>query len=235
MTTTFGKSGRLAADLSNNETRLQQSFSTYLQRVALAGFLAAWGILSIIYCAEYVMGDLPLWLSSPAIGIPFAVGLLANVILLFTIKYILFPLQVTLNGSGIRYKYAGLMKQMQWEQVTEITYRSMSDGRYQSKGKWVILKGTQGSITIPPFLSISPEELVRTMNSFNGKNADANPDRIEDGLDYSLSGRAGLISAQRENYRIRRTYTFIVVAVIILFTAVMWIIWWSLRFLHPAQ
>ena len=235
MTTTFGKSGRLAADLSDNDTTLQQSFSTYLQRVALAGFLAAWGILSIIYCAEYVMGNLPLWLSSPAIGIPLAVGLLANGILLFMMRYILFPLQVTLTGSGIRYKYAGLMKQMPWAQVTEINYRSMSDGRYQSKGKWVVLKGTQDTITIPPFLSISPEELVRIINSFNGTNAGENFARIEDTVDYSASGRAGLISAQKENYNIRRTYTFIVVAMIALFTAVMWIIWWSLRLLHPAQ
>ena len=235
MTTIFRKSGRLAADFSDNETTLQQSFSTYLQRAALAGFLAAWGILSIIYCAEYVMGNLPLWLSSPAIGIPFAVGLLANGILLFMMRYILFPLQVTLNGSGIRYKYAGLMKQMPWEQVTEINYRPMSDGRYQSKGKWVVLKGTQDSITIPPFLSVSPEELLRIISSFNGKNTNANFARIEDTVDYSASGRTGLISAQRENYKIRRTYTFIVAAIIMLFTAVMWIILWSLRLLHPAQ
>lgn len=177
-----------------------------------------------------------------AIGIPLVVGLLANFIWPFMVPMLLFPAQLTLRPPGILYKYFGRTTAMSWGDISEISYRSISDGRYSSDGKWVVIKGKGRPITIPPMFAISAEEVGEIIRSYVNKNVKNGTSIIgdvlrnaEDDYDPGSAWQASQTSHQTQINKIRKVYTWIIIAITVFFMVAISLILYSISLVYPLR
>jgi hypothetical protein len=186
--------------IENNQSQLKMLFC--------ALFLTGLVMLSLWYWFEAISGYLAQFYEK-IFRIPAIVGLCCAPPAVLFICGFVFPRKLILDGDGIKYRKLGIVSEIDWENVTNITSKTLLStvGYYRSKGGYEVtlfVIGKHNKIELPAIFGVAQSTLLTYLTA-----------AWRERQGQSRNGGAVEISAPEKEWKPSRVMAFLVTFVLL--------------------